>query len=489
MPINDEEYFKKEFDRLVRERKQRYGGAREFDFTTIPVVPFGFALEGTDTGWAQIKGVPDGNIFKALEGKFVELLKGTTFQHRVSYNGAWVYDRDGSLRVEDVHLPKNCVAIRTKVKLVIRKIDEHGRKINLPDDYGVIDFEEDDSGKPIAYMYYVPKSVVYEAYPLALCVAKNKHDNRFWGQTIKLQNGDDIYLYVIPYSKDSETEGTNKRIIGIKVGCTDASMAFRYEIEVLKRFWLGETIVAPNVPIRQFVKCYTRYFDAAKTSKNDRIRARGSLRLPRCRIVLMCEADGGRRLVGSVDMTEGGMHFRFDTADTMLKDFHWQFNKPIPNKIDNLKICRMALERIGVTDNVQQTKWFLNYAEEYNKFRLFNGCALFKGPSCNYTKVMCGSCGLCMTKEQRVYISLLTDYQFMTEGKMPKEDLGLNLRWFDSVMFDKNILCSSDGSNFVEHDDDNVKASYEYVPMSATALDNTTTFVQTEEEQGIAEGV
>ena len=62
----------------------------------------------------------------------------------------------------------------------------------------------------------------------------------------------------------------------------------------------------------------------------------------------------------------------------------------------------------------------------------------------------------------------------MSAGKAPKIDLGLNLRWFDSIIFDKSVLCRSDGSNFVEHDDENVKASYEYVALNSTALDGVT---------------
>lgn len=427
--MSDEQYFVTEYGKVVAARRGRYGNATAFDFTTLPVLPFDYQLEGTETGWAKVEGI-DYEPFMGLNNEYVEILKGSTFEHRVSHNGEWVYELDGNIRVDEVRIPSDCVAIESKKRLVIRKLNKDGETIRMPDNYGVIDFVEDEMGRPTKYRYFVPKSVVYKANPIALCIAKNVHGKVYYGRALRMVNGEEIFIYVIPYSKSSESEGTNKRIISIKIGCEDPEHAFDKEIASLCSFWNGVGVHIPNVPLPEFIKAYTRYYDAVKGSTNDKIRARGSIRFPKCRIVLRCMSNNDV-FTGYCDMDKANMTFNFFTQDPILRRFSIDFNreKTLPDAIRGIKVIDCCLERIGAPDS-GEPRWMSLYMNKYNQLIQSGQCNLCRMDSVTpLVTIGCQGCSIC-TPEEKVYYALFQDKQRSEAG----------IRWFPSVIFNPNLM-------------------------------------------------
>ena len=462
--VNDEQNFIKEYEGVISARRGMYGADVSFDFATVPVLPLEFKMDGTDNGWGYVTDISEPE-FQPLEKQYVELLKGSTFEHRVSYNGDWVKDSDGNIRIDTVRVPSDCVAIRTSKKLVIRLVDENGNRIKQPDDYGVIDFEEDEYNRPVAYKYFIPKACVHRTNPLALCVAKNTHGKVFYGRAIRMQNGEEIYLYVIPYSKSSESEGTNKRIISIKMCDGDPRHAFDKEIAAICKFWQGGIVSLPNISLVSFVKAYTRYFDAVKNSKNDKIRARGALRLPRCRILFNClipEGNNGNETVsyGYCDMYGTKMMFSFFVNDSRLRKFYWDFGKPVPKQVRNIRIVQIGLERIGVQDG-QEHLWMPVYLNKFNMLRQSGQCYMCR-TGMNYSKIACGRCNMC-ANEERMYFALFNDEQ----------QSQTNIRWFSSITFNPSVMGLQSqtkyGANLVAREIEGISVE-EYTAISSKSL-------------------
>ena len=208
-----------------------------------------------------------------------------------------------------------------------------------------------------------------------------------------------------------------------------------------------------------FVKAYTRYFDAVKTSKNEKIRARGSLRLPTCRIMLRCVTET-EAFNGYCDMYDSRMQFTFFSKEEKLRKFYWNFNSTIPEMLYNVKITQVQLERIGVRDN-QTYQWLNCYMNKFNALKQSGQCNICR-TNVNFATWGCSRCDMC-TNEERVYYAIFNEPTQTQNG----------IRWFPTVIFNPSIMGvqtqTKHGANLVMRNLECMGAD-EYLGMSITSL-------------------
>lgn len=158
-------------------------------------------------------------------------------------------------------LPGDMIAARRKVDLVTRDFlrDEKGRfiyedvkvptgskvvistvNLNLPYNYkpkeggyGYIDFINTTKGRE--YLYFIPKTCIYETHQLALAVS-TKTLKSYGGMGYKTWGYGTVFLSVIPYKP-------MRVYVGTKILATSLSDNFSNEIRTVVDFWMKNGVI------------------------------------------------------------------------------------------------------------------------------------------------------------------------------------------------------------------------------------------------------
>ena len=94
--------------------------------------------------------------------------------------------------------------------------------------YRYVDYVETKAGR--RYIYIVPKDFVYRLNMCALVITPNKRRTFFNGYKLALQNGNYVYMYVIPFTY---RDNLDVSVLGVKSG-----FDFGVEVKAIIAFWM-----------------------------------------------------------------------------------------------------------------------------------------------------------------------------------------------------------------------------------------------------------
>lgn len=245
-----DEIFRRDFKRMMSERKNYYGADARFYINNLPVPTIPSMLTLKNSKMVLIKGVQE-PYFSKLNGKVAYIFKRQSWEKRL-------YDSEGKFRKEGdkfltqkVTIPRDSIVIGSTVNINLPNTEMVGkikRKYYPADGYKYIDYQIINN-KPI-YFYYIPKSFVYEVNLCAMILSNVVHKRYYWGYKVALQNGTMAYLYVIPFNPRSQR---NYRVLSIK-----ASTNFKKEFEMLLSHWqmMGASFNSKNLAEDDLRLCY-----------------------------------------------------------------------------------------------------------------------------------------------------------------------------------------------------------------------------------------
>lgn len=173
-------------------------------------------------------------FFSALNGTQAELVgKTTLLKRQFLSNGDFRKDAKGNFVFTQIPVKHECVAILSPVNIKLKRfeIDEKGKKKDIKVDelYRYVDYVEAKDGTR-KYIYIIPKKHVYRLNMTALVITPNKHKNFYKGCKIALQNGNYIYMFLIPYKY---SENLSYRVLGVK-----PSVNFDVEVQCILQTWM-----------------------------------------------------------------------------------------------------------------------------------------------------------------------------------------------------------------------------------------------------------
>ena len=203
----------------------------------VPEVCNTWSVSGTEL--YAVKGI-DAKYFNALNKTIVKRLpRGMVAKRRVldKVNRGYKIDESGNYLYEDFNVPSGSIVVISEVKIDL-PFSEYKKRIS-DGGYGYIDFVKYE-GKPIQYMYVLPKSVLYRINQTALALSVKNMKN-YSGSGYMTWDMGMIYLHIIPYKPNARYEGT--RIL--KTGYT---LNYSNEVNDILNFWQENRII-PNIMI------------------------------------------------------------------------------------------------------------------------------------------------------------------------------------------------------------------------------------------------
>jgi hypothetical protein len=220
--------FHKEFRDMMNGRKSI---AQNFNLVDLPLPKLDTMINGVPKGqMALIKGIKE-PFFDRLNTEEVQLVGRTTLQKRqVLSDGTFRKTKDGKYEYTQVPVAHENVAIISKLSIGLkRKILVNGaeRQHKVSEGYRYIDFMETNVGRK--YIYIVPKDFAFRLNMCALVITPNKRRVYFQGCRLALQNGNYVYLYVIPFTY---RENMDTRILGVK-----SNFNFNKEVASIIKYW------------------------------------------------------------------------------------------------------------------------------------------------------------------------------------------------------------------------------------------------------------
>lgn len=236
---NFDSIFNREFRDMMNGRKSLN---KAFNLVELPIPELTTMRVGPLTrALVLIKGVKE-PFFDRLNNLEVELIPRTTLQKRkVMSDGKFRKDNEGKFVCIQVPVPMNCVAILTNKSIGLKNfVVENGvkKRHKVSEGFKYVDYRETKEGRK--YIYIVPKSFVYRLNASALVIALNPHKAYYKGCKLALQNGNYVYLYVIPYKY--RTNATY-RVLGVKTG-----VSFDNEVKAILRYWSNIGVIFnPNL--------------------------------------------------------------------------------------------------------------------------------------------------------------------------------------------------------------------------------------------------
>lgn len=221
--------FYKEFRDMMNGRRSL---AHNYRLVDLPLPE----LEGMTIGepkgkMALVKGIKE-PFFDRLNGQEVQLVGRTQLQKRqVLSDGSFRTDKDGNFVTTQVPVPHDNVAILSSVSIGLKRfieVDGVKREHKVTEGYRYVDYVEGKQGR--RYIYIVPKQFVYRLSLCALILTPNKRRVFFKGCKLALQNGNYVYLYVVPYTY---RDNIDIRVLGVK-----SSYNFDTEVTQIIQYWM-----------------------------------------------------------------------------------------------------------------------------------------------------------------------------------------------------------------------------------------------------------
>lgn len=237
--MNLDELFYKEFRETVNGRRAQMGASAKYQITNLPIPRGALSKEGIPkTPLVFIRGIKGVPFYEALNNTEAQLVKKANIKKRVvNSDGSFRKDDRGNFVTKDVTVKKGFVAILSTVNIQLRKFEEteHGkREIRFPEGYSYVDYIDTNVGRK--YIYIVPKSCVYKENMCALIITNNTHRVFYRCCKLMLQNGQPVYVYLIPYKRYSDLSAY--RVLNVK-----ASLDFGNEVSCLLRYWIEQGVI------------------------------------------------------------------------------------------------------------------------------------------------------------------------------------------------------------------------------------------------------
>lgn len=225
---NFDNVFAKEFRDMMNGRRSMVGN---FNLVDLPLPELNSVLTNFTKGKVcLIKGIKE-PFFEKLNKTEVQLVgKTTLLKRQVLSNGQFRRDSENNFVYTQISVKTGFVAIHSPKSIGLKRyIEVNGKqKEHKPTEgFRYVDYFELNGEK--RYIYIVPKENVYPLELCALIITPNKHRVYYKGCRLALQNGNYVYLYVIPY-KVKENPGY--RVIGAK-----ASPNFDEEVKKILQYW------------------------------------------------------------------------------------------------------------------------------------------------------------------------------------------------------------------------------------------------------------
>lgn len=275
----------KEFTDMMNMRKSEN---TNFSIFSVPYPDLNLITEDSfvDKGrWAYVKGINE-KYFSALNNTEVEIVKGRTFQKKLSVldkeTGKVVLAKksNGEYLTTEITLKKDFVAVYSPIKIKLENniiVNGVKKSYKPTDGYSYIDFVETPKGKK--YLYTIPLETVFPVNLCALVISLNQRKVRYKGCKVALTNGHYIFIQSIPY-KFKENPGYV--VIGAKT-----SPNFDKEMKQILDYWMkmgilfdlnltavsnqvkgSNNIGIIDIPGSMFDEEYVKYGDALKSYKN-----------------------------------------------------------------------------------------------------------------------------------------------------------------------------------------------------------------------------
>lgn len=246
---NSDVVFYKEFNNMMNERRAM---PARFGYVDLPFPELSTMIMGTPkrkmcfigvspkNEWASEDGKITEPYFEVLNGTTAELVGKTTLQKRQFLSdGSFRRDKNGDFVTTDVPVKKDSVAILSPVNIHLKtfEYDERGHKKNhnVSDGFKYVDYIKNPEDGSVKYIYIIPKKYVHLVNLCALVITLNKHRNYYKGSRLALQNGNWVYIYVIPYKY---RENPSYRVCGVK-----DSTDFDEEVNNILTFWYQMGII------------------------------------------------------------------------------------------------------------------------------------------------------------------------------------------------------------------------------------------------------
>lgn len=228
MQTNDDLFFR-EFKDMMNGRKSL---SRTLNLVDLPLPSIKSMTAGVPKlHMALVKGVKE-PFFDRLNTKEVQLIGRTQLKKRqVMSDGNFQRDKDGKYMYIQVPVPHGSVAILSTLSIGLRRYVGEGDKKRqhvVSDGFRYVDYVENNGTRK--YIYIIPKEYVYRLNMCALIMTPNKRRSFYRGSKLALQNGNYVYLYVVPYQY---RDILDQRVLGVK-----SSFNFDEEVSDILAYWM-----------------------------------------------------------------------------------------------------------------------------------------------------------------------------------------------------------------------------------------------------------
>lgn len=223
---------------MMNQRKVRVQGNEAFSFFNIPVPFIRTMKQPSSLEEGLIKGITE-PYFDKLNNTEVQLVGKVALKKRkAASDGSFLVDTKGNVLKEDIHVPKGSVAVLSPIPIGLKRFVENDKglkvEVKLSEGFKYVDFIEKDGKRK--YIYIIPKQYVYKLNLCALVVTPSKHKVFYKGCRLALQNGNYLYMYVIPFK--AKHTGKDYRVLGVK-----STYNFDAEVETLLRYWYEQKVI------------------------------------------------------------------------------------------------------------------------------------------------------------------------------------------------------------------------------------------------------
>lgn len=212
MATNSDLLFFGEFKALINDRRNGHLNI-PLDSITIPPLP------------NLIEGIPSNPIIfvMGIEKKYFSLLNNSK---------AELLDLSDKKKITpNKNISKHCVLIASKI--FIGMVNETKLKNFKNSKFNYIGCIEKENGEK-SCIYIIPKKYVYKINICALILTSKKVDEFYNGFKLIKQDGESIYLYVIPY----QYKKYNYNILALKY-----SSNFNKEIKLILNHWIKKSYI------------------------------------------------------------------------------------------------------------------------------------------------------------------------------------------------------------------------------------------------------
>lgn len=229
--MNINEVFYKEFTEMMNTRRASMGNNPKFQLVELPIPEMKGVLTGNiGASLCLIKGIHE-PFFESLNNEEVLLVGKTSLTKRQpSPEGGFRKDENGRIITLQIPVPHDCVAILSTKNIKMRRFLPNGEEYISSKGFKYVDYYDTSSGVR-KFIYIVPRDYVYRLSTCALILTFNTHRAYYRRYKIALQNGNYVYMYVIPYKRS--VENASYRILGVKAGYN-----FNSEVMSIIQLWM-----------------------------------------------------------------------------------------------------------------------------------------------------------------------------------------------------------------------------------------------------------